>query len=79
MMESLLPLGIAVASIALTYFVCIRPMRGHCVMMPGYEAGRRDSEAKEEIARLRSEVAELRQAQGLDTTRRSASATRART
>ena len=59
-MELLLPGGVAVASIGLTYVMCIRPMRrGHCAMMPEHgESGSNADEA--EIAALRAEIAGLR-------------------
>ena len=78
MMESFLPAGVAAASIAVTYFVCIRPMRkGHCTVMPRHDGGQLDSQSREEIARLRAEIGELRQAQELDAPRGSATADRA--
>lgn len=56
-MEWLLPTGIAIAGLALTYFFCLRPMRnGHCGMMPAGTTRQRDVE----VERLRAEVAELR-------------------
>jgi len=63
-MESLFPALIAVAAIGLMYFVCIRPMRrGQCGMMPQQPTGGSDAERDAEVARLRAEIAELRQAQ----------------
>ena len=59
-MDSLLPVGVAVVSLGLTYFMCIRPMRRGHGMMPGtkdsYEIGGSREESAE-IARLRTEVA----------------------
>ena len=64
-MESLFPALIAAAAIGLTYFVCIRPMRrGQCGMMPHQHDAESDAERDAEVARLRAEIAELRQAQG---------------
>jgi len=61
-MEVLVPGGIAAASLALTYFVCLRPMRTrHCMMMPAQSTAGEDAEHAE-IAGLRAEVAELRRA-----------------
>ena len=68
-MDLLLPAGLAVASLGLTYFVCIRPMKngGHCAMMPGTRTttGTKQSccspEDEAEAAQLRSELAALRQ------------------
>lgn len=63
-MDSLLPIGVAAASIGLTYVMCIRPMRrGNCKMTPGIKdadefVGGVDEAA--EIERLRAEVAALR-------------------
>ena len=55
---------VLLASLALTYFVCIRPMRkGRCAMAPKAQAGEpaRSTVGDEgEIARLRAEVAALR-------------------
>lgn len=61
-MEWLLPSGVAVASLALTYFMCLRPMRrGYCRVTPA--ASGDDSKAdRAEIASLRAEIAELRPA-----------------
>lgn len=61
-MDSLLPIGVAAASIGLTYIMCIRPMRrGHCAMMPASEDACDSPEDVAEIARLRAEIATLRQ------------------
>ena len=55
---------VLLASLALTYFVCIRPMRkGRCGMVPkaqGEEQARSTVDDEGEIARLRAEVAALR-------------------
>ena len=55
---------VLLASLALTYFVCIRPMRkGRCVMAPKAQAGeqaRSTVDDEGEIARLRAEVTALR-------------------
>ena len=55
---------VLLASLALTYFFCIRPMRkGRCGMVPEAQAGEqaRSTVGDEgEIARLRAEVAALR-------------------
>ncbi len=63
-MESLLPLGVAAASIGLTYVMCIRPMRhGHCMMMPGTKADGEITSSPDdsaEIELLRGEIAALR-------------------
>ncbi len=61
-MDSLLPIGVAAASIGLTYIMCIRPMRrGHCAMMPpASEEACDNPEEVAEIARLRADIAALR-------------------
>ncbi len=66
-MDWALPLAIIAASLGLTYFACIRPMRrGHCAMLPQQRAtGTTDSDA--EIARLRADVTQLREQQRLET------------
>ena len=55
---------VLLASLALTYFVCIRPMRkGRCGMVPKAQAGeqaRSTVDDEGEIARLRAEVTALR-------------------
>lgn len=59
-MQWLVPAGIAAGSLALTYIVCLRPMRrGHC-MLATVSSSDDDGANREEIARLRSEVKELR-------------------
>ncbi|MEO5321024.1 hypothetical protein PV761_20855 [Arthrobacter sp. CC3] len=58
--------AVLVASLALTYFFCLRPMRrGRCAMAPkaqayGHSTAPVDREA--EIARLRDEIAALQAA-----------------
>ena len=50
---------IAVASLAATYFFCLRPMRqGRCGM--GESAGDRDGDLKRQIAELQEEIRVLR-------------------
>lgn len=50
-MATLLPVGVVLASVTLTYFMCIRPMRqGRCVTPP----------SSDEMANLRREIASLR-------------------
>lgn len=50
-MTTLLPVGVVLASLALTYFMCIQPMRrGRCVT----------PRSSDEIAELRREIASLR-------------------
>ena len=62
-MDLLLPAGIAVASIGLTYAFCIRPMRqGHCAMMLPQMEKDPSADHREEIARLRAEIESLKQA-----------------
>lgn len=64
MTDVLIPAMVLAASLAATYFFCLRPMRrGHCAggrltsPAPGHAAAeKRDAE----IARLRAEVAALR-------------------
>ena len=55
---------VLLASLALTYFFCIRPMRkGRCGMAPKAQAGEQARSTvgdDGEIARLRAEVAALR-------------------
>ena len=54
---------VLLASLALTYFFCIRPMRkGRCAMAPKAQAEQARSTVDDEgeIARLRAEVATLR-------------------
>ncbi|TFD21515.1 hypothetical protein [Cryobacterium sp. TMS1-13-1] len=54
---------VLLASLALTYFFCIRPMRqGRCAMAPKAQAEQARSTVDDEgeIARLRVEVAALR-------------------
>ena len=54
---------VLLASLALTYFFCIRPMRkGRCAMAPKAQAeeARSTVDDEGEIARLRVEVAALR-------------------
>lgn len=63
MTELGLPAAVLVASLAATYFFCLRPMRrGHCAMSPRRSAGQglevQDRDA--EVARLREEIAALR-------------------
>lgn len=61
-MLSYLPVGIAVAAIALTYLFCLRPMRqGGCGHLgPGVHAGAR--QARElELARTELELLQLRE------------------
>lgn len=61
-MSTWLPVGLVLASLTLTYFMCIRPMRrGGCATMvgrPGAAALGANDQA--EVARLRSEIAVLR-------------------
>lgn len=58
-MEWLVPAGIAAGSLALTYFLCLRPMRrGHCMLMADTCENDEDAE-RAEIARLRAEIAEI--------------------
>lgn len=60
-METYVPLGIAVVSIVLTYFVCIRPMRrGHCMTMSMNRQPAETDDSLREITELRAEVAALR-------------------
>lgn len=66
-MDWALPLAIIAAALGLTYFACLRPMRrGHCAMTPQQRATGTTENAAE-IARLRAEVARLREQQRLDT------------
>jgi len=55
---------VLLASLALTYFFCIRPMaKGRCAMAPKVQAeeqARQSMGSEGEIARLRAEVAALR-------------------
>ncbi|MGY4544425.1 hypothetical protein ACVWY0_004370 [Arthrobacter sp. UYNi723] len=66
MSELVLAATVLAASLALTYFFCLRPMRrGRCAMVPNAQAGGQatapvDREA--EIARLREEIAALKAA-----------------
>lgn len=63
MSELALAAAVFAASLVLTYFFCLRPMRrGQCAMAPKTHAGEqaplRDREA--EIARLRDEIVALK-------------------
>lgn len=54
---------VLLASVALTYFFCIRPMRkGRCAMVPKAQGAEqaRSTVDEGEIVRLRAEVAALR-------------------
>lgn len=54
-----LPLAVLVASLLLTYFFCIRPMRrGACAMHPRGAAG--DQHRAAELKQLRQEIDALR-------------------
>lgn len=60
-METLLPVGVAVVALVLTYFTCVRPMRrGHCMMVPPGREPVEDPALSQEIAQLRGEIAALR-------------------
>lgn len=63
-MSNLLTLGVLIASLSLTYFLCIKPMRkgGHCAMDGDTKnhAGTDDQDAAE-ILRLQQEIAQLRE------------------
>ncbi|TFD81591.1 hypothetical protein [Cryobacterium fucosi] len=64
MTELILPAGILLASLTLTYFFCLRPMRtGKCAMghaAPGMDHSASSSNDGAELARLRAEVEVLR-------------------
>lgn len=63
MSEWLLPAGVAIAAVALTYFFCVRPMRrGHCASTTterpnrSTDVDRALEQARTELARLRSQA-----------------------
>lgn len=64
MTELGLAVAVLVASLTLTYVICLRPMRrGHCAMGAGRSQGRSFGETPDrdaEIAQLRQQVAGLR-------------------
>ena len=71
MTEWLLPIGVVVASLALTYFLCLRPMRRGSAESAavGRQAGchasndaGRNGEIENELARARAELTELKAA-----------------
>lgn len=58
MTESLVPGLVAATAVALTYLMCIRPMRhGHCHRVRSHPG----TERAEEIEQLRVEIARLQQ------------------
>ncbi len=61
-MESFLPAGVAIASVTLTYVMCIRPVRrGGCAMTPAHPvASETDARDENEMRRLRTEIDTLR-------------------
>ena len=60
MIEFALPAAVLLASLALTYFFCLRPMRrGQCATAPKAET-KSDASSTDEVERLREEIAALR-------------------
>ncbi len=71
MTDWLLPIGMVVASLALTYFLCLRPMRrgsadsaaiGRQVGCHASNDAGRNGELENELARVRAELTELKAA-----------------
>lgn len=61
MIETVLPVAVVIASVTLTYLICIRPMRrGHCAMTPNSRATVVDADEESEVRRLRAEIESLR-------------------
>lgn len=61
MSDLLLPAGIIAASLAMTYFFCIRPMRkGHCAMQGSQNSA--DTELDLALRKARTELEKIRSA-----------------
>jgi hypothetical protein len=60
-MSTWFALAVLIAAIGLTYLFCVRPMRrGHCGMGGSTTDIAGESKRREEIARLRAEIAQAR-------------------